>query len=53
MGRKINKRKSDIGADGALLRDNTDEIYHVNFIEKILATVLAKCQILFRKLVFG
>ncbi len=39
---KINKRKSDIGADGALLRDNTDEIYHVNFIEKILATVLAK-----------
>jgi hypothetical protein len=39
---KINQRRNSIGADGALLRDNTDEIYHVNFIEKILATVLAK-----------
>ena len=39
---KINKRRSAIGADGALLRDNNDEIYHVNLIEKILATVLAK-----------
>ena len=40
--KKINKRKSENGADGALLRDNNDEIYHVNFIEKILATVLSK-----------
>jgi len=39
---KINLRRSQNGADGALLRDNNDEIYHVNFIEKILATVLAK-----------
>jgi hypothetical protein len=39
---KINLRRNQIGADGALLRDNNDEIYHVNFIEKILATVLAK-----------
>jgi hypothetical protein len=39
---KINLRRNKIGADGALLRDNNDEIYHVNFIEKILATVLAK-----------
>jgi hypothetical protein len=39
---KINKRRNEIGADGALLRDNNDEIYHVNLIEKILATVLAK-----------
>ena len=39
---KINTRRNAIGADGALLRDNNDEIYHVNFIEKILATVLAK-----------
>lgn len=39
---KINKRRNLYGADGALLRDNKDEIYHVNFIEKILATVLAK-----------
>lgn len=38
----INKRRIDLGADGALLRDNSDAIYHVNFIEKILATVLAK-----------
>ena len=39
---KINARKKQMGADGTLLRDNNDEIYHVNFIEKILATVLAK-----------
>ncbi|WP_445452070.1 hypothetical protein [Flavobacterium sp. 25HG05S-40] len=39
---KINKRRLQNGADGALLRDNNDEIYHVNLIEKILATVLAK-----------
>ncbi len=39
---KINKRRNLTGADGALLRDNNDEIYHVNLIEKILATVLAK-----------
>ena len=39
---KINKRRNSTGADGALLRDNNDEIYHVNLIEKILATVLAK-----------
>ncbi|WP_310555137.1 hypothetical protein, partial [Flavobacterium sp.] len=40
--KKINTRKELNGADGALLRDNNDEIYHVNFIEKILATVLSK-----------
>ncbi len=39
---KIQKRRIENGADGALLRDNTDEIYHVNLIEKLLATVLAK-----------
>ncbi len=39
---KIIERRKEIGADGALLRDNNNEIYHVNFIEKILATVLAK-----------
>jgi hypothetical protein len=39
---KIIKRKVANGADGALLRDNNDEIYHVNLIEKILATVLSK-----------
>ena len=39
---KINKRRKLNGADGTLLRDNNDEIYHVNFIEKVLATVLSK-----------
>ena len=38
----INERKQTIGADGALLKSNDKEIYHVNFIEKILATVLSK-----------
>uniref|UniRef100_UPI0011118695 Bacterial beta-1,3-oligosaccharide phosphorylase n=1 Tax=metagenome TaxID=256318 RepID=UPI0011118695 len=38
----INERKKSIGADGALLKSNDKSIYHVNFIEKILATVLAK-----------
>jgi hypothetical protein len=40
--KKITERRKKIGADGALLRNNNDEVYHVNFIEKILATVLAK-----------
>ena len=40
--KKINIRREQNGADGALLRDNNDAIYHVNFIEKILATVLSK-----------
>ncbi len=39
---KIIERREKTGADGALIYDNTDAIYHVNFIEKILATVLAK-----------
>ena len=38
----INERKESIGADGALLKSNDKSIYHVNFIEKILATVLSK-----------
>ena len=40
--KKINAERAKIGADGALIRTNNNEIYHVNFIEKILATVLAK-----------
>ncbi|MGO4816795.1 hypothetical protein [Flavobacterium sp. W22_SRS_FP1] len=39
---KINKQRSKIGVDGALICNSSNEIYHVNFIEKILATVLAK-----------
>lgn len=40
--KKIHHRKAQLGADGALLTTTKNEIYHVNFIEKILATVLAK-----------
>ena len=40
--KKINQRRKENGADGALLRDNNNEIYHVNLIEKLLATILAK-----------
>ena len=39
---KISEERSEIGADGALLKNATDSIHRVNFIEKILATVLAK-----------
>ncbi|MCU0350285.1 MAG: hypothetical protein MUF43_05565, partial [Flavobacterium sp.] len=38
----IHERKHQIGADGALLHSNDKSIYHVNFLEKILATVLSK-----------
>ena len=38
----INQRRKENGADGALLRDNNGDIYYVNLIEKLLATILAK-----------
>jgi len=38
----IRKQRDIIGADGALLCAGNGKIYHVNFIEKVLATVLAK-----------
>ena len=38
----IEKRREQIGADGALLTNPDGLVYQVNFIEKILATVLAK-----------
>jgi hypothetical protein len=38
----IRARRDEMGADGALLQSQNGEIYKVNFIEKILATVLAK-----------
>lgn len=38
----IRVRRDEIGADGALLQAANGEIYKVNFIEKILATTLAK-----------
>jgi hypothetical protein len=39
---KIQQKRNELGADGALLRDENYFICKVNFIEKILATVLAK-----------
>lgn len=39
---RIRNKRAEIGADGALLSIGVNEIYHVNFIEKLLATVLAK-----------
>ncbi len=38
----IRERREAMGADGALLTDQSGNIYRVNFMEKILATVLAK-----------
>ena len=38
----IRERREQLGADGALLTASDQHVYHVNFIEKILATVLAK-----------
>jgi len=39
---KIAQKRTELGADGALLRDKNFFIYKVNLIEKLLATVLAK-----------
>ena len=39
---KIAQKRLELGADGALLRDKNFFIYKVNFVEKLLATVLAK-----------
>lgn len=42
LDQAIRARRDEIGADGALLQSQNGEIYKVNFIEKILASVLAK-----------
>ncbi|MEQ8303082.1 MAG: hypothetical protein RIB47_06800 [Cyclobacteriaceae bacterium] len=42
LDEKIQKRAALLGADSALLVNQKGEIHHVNFIEKILASVLAK-----------
>jgi hypothetical protein len=42
LDQSIGKRWSELGADAALLQNKQGTIHHVNFIEKILATVLAK-----------
>jgi hypothetical protein len=38
----IRARRKELGSDAALLIDENDAIYTVNYVEKILATVLAK-----------
>ena len=38
----IRDKREALGADGALLSTPTGEVYKVNFIEKMLATVMAK-----------
>ena len=42
LDEKIREKRNQIGADGALLSDEEGNVFHVNFTEKILATVLAK-----------
>ncbi|WP_299227813.1 hypothetical protein [uncultured Psychroserpens sp.] len=42
LDEKIHVKRTELGADGALLRDQNFFICKVNFVEKILATVLAK-----------
>ncbi len=42
LDKDIRQKRDKIGADGALLENNKGEVVHVNFIEKILATTLAK-----------
>lgn len=38
----INKKIKEVGADGALRNTQGGEVHHVNFLEKVLATVLSK-----------
>ncbi len=42
LDKKIQQKRAEFGADGVLLRDESHVIHKVNFIEKILATTLAK-----------
>ena len=39
---KIQAQKNQIGADGALLQSQKGGVYKVNFIEKLMATLMAK-----------
>ncbi|MFL2594547.1 MAG: hypothetical protein ACJ0PV_03065 [Flavobacteriaceae bacterium] len=39
---QIDQQKETLGADGALLKTPSGEVYHVNMLEKLLATILAK-----------
>lgn len=42
LDKAITRKRASVGADSALLTDRSGAIYHVSFLEKILATTLAK-----------
>ena len=42
LNNKIDRKRENIGADGALLESQKTAIYQVNLMEKLLATILAK-----------
>lgn len=42
LDHQVRKHRDDLGADGALIATSDQRIYQVNFIEKIMATLLAK-----------
>jgi hypothetical protein len=42
LDKKIRQDRSIQGSDAAILRDASNKIYHVNFLEKIMASLLAK-----------
>ena len=42
LNNKIDQKREELGADGALLTDKNANIYRVNLVEKLLATVLSK-----------
>ncbi len=42
LDKEINRERSQVGADAALLKGADQSIYQVNLLEKLLATVLAK-----------
>ncbi|MBK8556280.1 MAG: hypothetical protein IPL65_11165 [Lewinellaceae bacterium] len=42
LDQKIRVLRSELGADGALLRGKNGQVLHVNLLEKLLATLLAK-----------
>ncbi|MBU3010684.1 hypothetical protein KO506_04685 [Polaribacter vadi] len=42
LNAKIDEKRAEIGADGALISDINNKVHKVNLIEKLLVTVLAK-----------
>lgn len=42
LDEQVRKKRDEIGSDGVLLRNSNQQIVRANFVEKILATMLAK-----------